>query len=173
MAAGIIGSVIIAILGYLAQIAIFPAFGAHAVAPNMILATAVVLGMIFGPWAALAMGFFGGLMVDFMAGGAIGISVLIPMIAGFLMGALRRELNSTHFAWAMIFSAAAHIVNDIWIVLTMYFARIDIYINFGTLLRSIISAIESGVFAGIIFLIISRLLLMGEKRSGLPYLQRY
>ena len=173
MAAGIIASVLIAITGYLAQIAFFPAMGAIAVGPNMILAVTVVFGMIYGPWPAISMAFFGGIMVDFMAGGAIGISSLVPLIAGFFLGILRRELNSTHFAWAMIFSAVANLLNDLWMIITMYFARIDVYIGWGTLLRSILSAVETAVFAGLIFLIVSKVLSIGEKRSGLPYLQRY
>ena len=173
MVAGIIGSVILAVTGYLAQVAVFPAFGAIAIGPNIILALAVVFAMIYGPWPALAMGFVGGLMVDFIAGGAMGISSLIPLIAGFMLGMFRRELNSTHFAWAMIFAAIFHLLNDFWIMLTMYFARIDVYIGWGTFLRSMLSALETAVFAVLIFLIITKILSVSEKRSGLPYLQRY
>jgi rod shape-determining protein MreD len=173
MVVGIISSVLIAVIGYLAQIAVFPAFGAIAVSPNMILAISVVFGMIYGPWPALAMGFFGGIMVDFMAGGAIGISSFIPVIAGFMLGMFRRELNSTHFAWAMIFAAFAHLINDFWMMLTMYFARVDVFIGWGTFLRSMLSAGETAFFAGLIFLAVTKILSMNERRSGLPYLQRY
>ena len=89
MTAGIIGSVLLAIIGYLVQIAVFPAIGGVAVAPNMMLALAVVFGMVYGPWPALAMGLFGGLMVDFMAGGAIGLSSFIPVIAGIFVGSVK------------------------------------------------------------------------------------
>ena len=173
MVAGIIGSVLVAIVGYLTQIAIFPAFGAIAIGPNMILAITVVFAIVYGPWPGLAMGFFGGIMVDFMAGGAIGISSLIPLIAGFMLGMFRRELNSGHFAWAMIFAAVFHLFNDIWMLLTMYFGRLNVFISWGTLLRSIVSGIETAAFAGLVFLIITKILSMSEKRSGLPYLQRY
>lgn len=173
MVAAIIGSVLLAIFSYLSQIAIFPALGGIAIAPNMILALAVVFAMVYGPWPALAMGFFGGLLVDFMAGGAIGISSLIPLIVGFLLGMFRKEINSSHFIWAMIFASIAHLINDVWVIIALYFGRIDIYIEFGTFLRSLLSAVETGVFAGIFFIVISKLILFGEKRSGLPYLQRY
>lgn len=173
MVASIIGSVLLAILSYLSQIAVFPALGAFAIAPNTILALTIVFAMIYGPWSALAMGFFGGIMVDFMAGGAIGISSLIPIIVGFLLGVFKREINSGHFLWAMIFASIAHLLNDFWIITTLYFGRIEIFTGFGTLFRSILSAIETGIFAGLFFIIISRLMLIGEKKSGLPYLQRY
>lgn len=173
MVAGIIGSVLLAIIGYLAQISFLPALGAVAIAPNIIIALTVVFAMVYGPWTALAMGFFGGIMVDFMAGGAIAVSSFIPVVVGFLLGVFRRELNSGHFAWAFIFASIAHLINDFWLMLTMYFARIDVFIEWGTLLRSIFSAALSGIFAGLLFLAITKLLSIGEKRSGLPYLQRY
>lgn len=173
MVVGIIGSVLIAVIGYLTQIAIFPALGATTVGPNMILAVTVVFAMIYGPWSALAMGFFGGILVDFMAGGAVAISSFIPVIVGFFMGIFRHDINSKHFAWAMIFASLAHVANDIWMMSTLYFGRIALYISFGTLWRTILSAAETGLFAGIIFLIITKLLTIGEKRGALPYLQRY
>ncbi len=173
MVAAVIGSVLMAILGYIAQIAFFPAIGAVAIGPNMIIALSIVFAMIYGPWPALAMGFFGGILVDFMAGGAIGISSLIPLIIGFLLGVFKREINSKHFIWALIFAATAHIINDFWMIIALYFGRIELYINFGTLLRSLASAAETGLIAGLLFIIVSKLLFIGEKRSGLPYLQRY
>jgi rod shape-determining protein MreD len=173
MVGAVIGSIILAVIGYLLQIAAFPAFGAIAIAPNIIISLTIAFAMIYGPWAALSMGFLGGLMVDFMAGGAIGISCLVPVIFGFLISMLKKEINSRHFIMAMIFSSFAHIINDLWVVLTMYFARYEIFINWGTLLRSLVSAIETGIFAAIIFIIVTRLIAMGEKRSSVPFLQRY
>ncbi len=173
MVAAIIGTVLLAVVGYLSQIAVLPALGMVAVAPNIILAMTVAFAMIYGPWAALGMGFFGGMMVDFMAGGALGISAFIPVVSGFLIGFFRRELNSTHFVWAMIFAAALSIVNDIWQLMTMYFARIDMSLTWGALFRSFASAVETGIAAGLTFLIITKIIAVSEKRSGLPYLQRY
>ena len=173
MAIAVITSIVFAILGFLTQIAVFPAFGATTIGPNMILAITIVFAMLYGPWPALTMGFIGGIMVDFMTGGAIGISCFIPVIVGFFMGVYKKEINSSHFLWAMIFAFIAHIVNDFWMMLTLYFGRIMLYISFGTIFRSILSAVETGLFAGLIFIILSRILMMGEKRGGLPYLKRY
>lgn len=169
----IIGSILLAIVGYLTQISIFPAFGATAIGPNMIIALTVVFAMTYGPWPALAMGFFGGILVDFMVGGAIGLSSLIPIIVGFAVGILRRELNSKHFLWAIIYSFLAFFINDLWSMLTMYFARIPLNVEFGTFFRSLLSAIETGLFAGGIFIIIQWLLTFSEKRNGLPYIKRF
>jgi rod shape-determining protein MreD len=173
MVAAVIGTVLLAVVGYLSQIAVLPALGMVAVAPNIILAMTVVFAMIYGPWTALAMGFFGGMMVDFMAGGALGISAFIPVVSGFLIGFFKREINSTHFAWAMIFAAALSIINDLWQLMTMYFARIDMALTWGALFRSFASAVETGIAAGITFLLITKLIVISEKRSGLPYLKRY
>lgn len=173
MTIGIIGSVLIIIAGFLMQIAIFPAFGATTVGPNMIMSLTVVFAMIFGPWPALAMGFFGGMLVDSIAGSTMAISSLIPIIVGFTIGMLRGDLNSRHFVWAMIYAALAHILNDFWMMSALYFGRITLNINFATLARIIFSAIETGLFAGLIFIILTKLLIIGEKRGGLPYLQRY
>ncbi len=173
MVVAVIVSAVIAILGILTQIAIFPAFGATTIGPNMIIAVTVVFAMIYGAWPALAMGFIGGLMIDSMAGGSIGVSALIPVIVGFLMGVFKKEINSGHFILAMIFAFVAHLINDLWMMLTLYFGRIALFISFGTVLRILLSAIETGIFAGIIFILLTKVLQMGEKRSGLPYLKRY
>ncbi len=173
MVGAVIGSVILAIIGYLLQIAGFPAFGAVAIAPNIIISLTIVFAMVYGPWAALSMGFFGGLMVDFMAGSAVGISALIPVIIGFLISMAKKEINSRHFIMAMIFAAFAHLVNDLWMILTMYFARYDIFISWGTFLRTLVSAVETGLFAALIFIIVTRLIAISEKRSSVPYIQRY
>ncbi len=173
MISAVIGSVLLAFVGYLLEIAAFPAFGAIAVAPNMIIALTVVFAMIYGPWAALAMGFIGGLMVDFMAGSAVGISAFIPIIFGFLIAMAKKEINSHHFLMAMILASFTHLINDVWMVLTMYFARYEIYISWGTLFRTILSAVETGLFAALIFVIVTRLIAIGEKRNSSPFIQRY
>jgi rod shape-determining protein MreD len=173
MTIAIIGSILIAIAGYLTQISVFPAFGATAIAPNMIIALAVVFAMTYGPWPAIAMGFLGGILVDLMVGGAVGISSLVPIIIGFAVGIFRRELNSKHFLWAAIYAFLAYFVNDLWCMLTMYFARIPLNVEFGTFFRSLVSAIETGLFAGGIFIVIQWLLTFNDRRNALPYLKRF
>jgi rod shape-determining protein MreD len=173
MTIAIIGSILIAILGYLTQISIFPAFGATAIAPNMIIALAVVFAMAYGPWPALAMGFFGGILVDLMVGGSVGISSLVPILVGFMVGIFKRELNSRHFLWAMIYAFLAYFLNDLWYMLAMYFARIPLNIGFGTFFRSLLSATETGLFAGGIFILVQWLLTFNDKRNALPYLKRF
>ncbi len=169
----IISSIIIAVFGFLTQIAVFPALGATTVGPNMILAITIVFAMIYGPWSAITMGFIGGLLVDSIAGDALGVSCLIPIIVGFFLGIFKKELNSGHFMLPMIFALIAHSINDIWLMATMYFARIDLYISFGTIFRSLLSAVETGLFAGLIFIILHKIMSLGERRGGLPYLQRF
>ncbi len=173
MTVAVIGSVILAVIGYLTQIAVFPALGATSIGPNMIISLTVVFAMVYGAWPALAMGFFGGIMVDLMAGGAIAISSFVPILVGFTLSIFKEELNSHHFVWAMVFAVLAHLLNDFWIMSALYFGRITLNINFGTFFRSLLSALETGLFAGIIFIIITKLVTIGERRSSLPYLQRY
>ena len=169
----VISSIIIAIAGYLTQIAVFPALGATTIGPNMILAITIVFAMIYGPWPALTMGFIGGLLVDSMAGGSLGVSSFIPVIIGFFIGIFKKEISSGHFLIPMIFASFAHLINDLWMMATLYFGRLTLFIGFGTIFRSIASAVETGLFAGVVYIILLKVISIGERRGGLPYLRRY
>ena len=62
------------------------------VAPNLILMFACIVGFMRGRTSGMFTGFFGGLLVDIMAGGnIIGICALLYMFAGFFNGLFHRE----------------------------------------------------------------------------------
>lgn len=61
------------------------------VAPNLILMFTCIVGFMRGRTSGMFTGFFGGMLVDIMSGGMIGITPLLYVLAGYFNGMFYRE----------------------------------------------------------------------------------
>ena len=161
--------VIFTLVGFVCQIAIFPAFGAVTIGPNMIIAAMVPAALLLGPWAGMAVGFVGGLAVDLFAGLGVGVSALILTLCGLTVGLIRDQVNAKNMVFAMVMAAICYGLMDLVSAMFLYFSRMSIHISLLSIWRMLLSALFTAFFTMINHLILRRSTDSGTRRS--PYLQ--
>ncbi len=63
------------------------------ITPNLILMFACIVGFMRGRRSGMLTGFFGGMLVDVMSGGIVGLSPLIYLLAGYFNGLFYKEYS--------------------------------------------------------------------------------
>lgn len=81
---------VIIIVCFLLQCTVFRALEIASVTPNLMIVVTASFGFMRGQKEGLFVGFFCGLLLDFLSGGVLGFYALIYMFAGFLNGFFKR-----------------------------------------------------------------------------------
>lgn len=81
---------VIIIVCFLLQCTVFRALEIASVTPNLMIVVTASFGFMRGQKEGLFVGFFCGLLLDFLSGGGLGFYALIYMFAGFLNGFFKR-----------------------------------------------------------------------------------
>lgn len=80
------------------------------VSPSLVVLTVVAVGLTDGGEAGARYGFAAGLGVDLLAGGLVGLSALVYLLTGFLVGALRPYLSGSALVTQVAVGSAASAV---------------------------------------------------------------
>lgn len=81
---------VIIIVCFLLQCTVFKSLAIASVSPNLLVVVTAAFGFMRGQKEGLFVGFFCGLLLDFMSGSALGFYALIYMFIGFLNGFFKR-----------------------------------------------------------------------------------
>ena len=84
----IITLAILIILCYILQVSVFSYFKLAGIIPNIMLILVVSFALMRGQIEGLLLGFFTGLLIDIMAGDALGFYALLYMLIGYTNGLL-------------------------------------------------------------------------------------
>ena len=81
---------VIIIVCFLLQCTVFKSLAIASVSPNLLVVVTAAFGFMRGQKEGLFVGFFCGILLDFMSGSALGFYALIYMFVGFLNGFFKR-----------------------------------------------------------------------------------
>ena len=81
---------VIIIVCFLLQCTVFKSLAIASVSPNLLVVVTAAFGFMRGQKEGLFVGFFCGILLDFMSGSALGFYALIYMFVGFLKGFFKR-----------------------------------------------------------------------------------
>lgn len=86
----ILTHIILIILCYILQVSVFSFFKLAGIVPNIMLILVVAFALMRGQTEGMLIGFFSGLLIDIMAGDAIGFYALLYLFMGYANGLLAR-----------------------------------------------------------------------------------
>ncbi len=82
----------VVLICFFLQTAIFPHLAIARITPNILVAAAVSIGFLNGPFEGALAGILGGFLLDISSGGVLGIFMLVLTILGYLAGIVSEHL---------------------------------------------------------------------------------
>lgn len=98
---------LVLVTALLLQTVVAPAVVAFGVAPDLVVLTVLVLGVIEGPGTGMRYGFAAGLALDLLATGdaIVGTSALVLLTAGYVAGSVRPFLTGSELLGQIVVAA--------------------------------------------------------------------
>lgn len=116
---GVVRSVVLAALltaAVVLQVSFFPSLSYDGVVPNLMLLVVVAAALTRGPEFAMALGFFGGLLVDLAppADHVAGRWALALVLAGYLAGRVRQDAGQSAVASIITVAATSFVATSVF-----------------------------------------------------------
>lgn len=99
------------------------------ISPNLVLMFTCIAGFMRGKKTGMFTGFFGGILVDIMTSGAIGMTSLIYVYAGYMNGVFFKEYDKELIVFPMILVGICDFAYGILVFMTKFLvrARLDLW----------------------------------------------
>ena len=153
----------------LVQLTWAPRWGIFGARPDLVTLVAVSLAFLDGPQTGAVSGFLGGLALDALGLGAVGVGALSRAIAGFSAGLVERNVFGKSVLMPMLAVGAATFVAQLCeLVLLLLLGRsVPVFASvFGIIIPS---AVYNGVLAGAVYPLLA---LAGQRERGRPQLEQ-
>ena len=129
------------VLAFIVQTAVLPACGVMSIAPDLIFALIIPAALLWQPVPVALMGAAAGLLLDIFFGHGIGLYALPYLGATWLIGRYARQMFNENALMPAAFAGAAFLAREIFTLLAIYLARMEIDITAAYVLRSLASAL--------------------------------
>lgn len=153
----------------LVQLAWAPRWGVAEGKPDIVTLVAVCLAFLDGPQTGAVAGFAGGLILDALGMGPVGIGALARAIAGFLAGLVERNVFGKSVLMPMAAVAAATLAAQmIELLLLMLLGRdLPFFLSVGRIV--VPTAVYNGLMAGIVYPFLAW---AGQRERGRPPIEQ-
>lgn len=141
-------------------------FGAHidvfGASPDFLLVLGAAVALLHGPRAGCAAGFACGLLFDLAGSGPVGLSALLGCIAGYALGAGRRNAFSEGWrAPLAAFAVAALAYNALYFCLLLALGT-GVALGWAALARVLVGTVLDVAVAAVVFAVMARLCASGQ-----------
>lgn len=133
------------------QLSWAPHWGSAGGRPDVVTLVAVCLAFLGGPMSGALAGFGGGLALDLMGTGVVGVGALARTLAGFAAGLVERTVFGRSILVPMVAAAAATALSQVieLAVLLLLDRSLPIMVSMGTIV--VPAAMYNGLLAGVAY----------------------
>lgn len=152
------------LLAFLAQTVVFPVLGITAVAPNLLIASAVSVALLCGPYVGMTAGALAGCVLDIFFSPGVGVTAMPLAAIGYLAGVKNTRFRPENVLAPAVIALLGHMGMDLFSLILLYLTRNPAALGGAVFLRGILSALMTGAVAVPAYLLCYRVYTRGNRR---------